>query len=372
MIASRTPLVLGCLITAYALALTLACDPTGPGPEGEEETGIPVLGDGVHELSGVTIEELLTADDGLSVPRDLALHPDDPSMLWVLNRSDSMLIAFDVGSDEQTTSLRDEVGNYHFMPEGSAFAFGLEGTFATAHEEDTLTQGTATPEDFMGPTLWDSDPAFFDGGHPSHLDMLHNSPNAMGVAWETGNVFWVFDGYHGSLTRYDFNEDHGYGGEDHRDGIVARYAEDQVKYVEDVPSHLELDRESNLLYVADTGNNRIGVLDITTGEKGSFLFPNYDGGEQYAMDGTEVDTLIDGEENYHVQPSGLALHDEMLFVADHGTGEIVAYTLDGELVDYLDTGLAGSLMGIAFDPDGRLYAIDSEGERVLRISPKKP
>lgn len=366
----RTVLALGC-----SLSLLGGCDPTGADPA-DEETGLPVLGNGAHELGAVLVEDLLTAEDGLNVPRDLALHPDDPSMLWVLNRTDSMLIAFDVGTEHQAVSLRNAPGNYHFMPEGSAFAFGLDGTFATVHEEDTMTQGpNGTPPDFMGPSLWDADPAAtmdtFDGGHPTHLDMLHNSPNSMGVAWETGNVFWVFDGFHGSLTRYDFVEDHGYGGEDHSDGIIARYAEGQVKYQEDVPSHLELDRETNLLYVADTGNNRIGVLDITTGERGNYLLPNYDGAEQFAMNGAEVTTLVDGEKNYHSRPSGLALHDDMLFVADHGTGEIVAYSLDGEMVDYLDTGLAGSLMGIAFDPEGRLYAVDSEGGRVLRISAKR-
>ena len=24
----------------------------------------------------------------------------------------------------------------------------------------------------------------------SHLDMLHNSPNAVGIAWDHGNAFW--------------------------------------------------------------------------------------------------------------------------------------------------------------------------------------
>lgn len=363
----RTVLALGC-----SLSLLGACDPTGQEPNTpEEEGGLPVLGNGKHELDAVVVETLLTAEDGLSTPRDLALHPDDPRMLWVLNYTDSMLISFHTGTENQVTSLRNAIGNKHFMPKGSALAFGLEGTFATVHEEDEKTQGeNGTPPDFMGPTLWDSNPDYFDGGAAMHLDMLHNSPNAMGIAWEKGNAFWVFDGYHNSITRYDFVEDHGYGMHDHSDGIIQRYAEGQVKYRKGVPSHLELDHETNLLYVADTGNNRIGVLDITTGEKGRFLFPNYDGAEQYEMTGAEVKTLIDGEANYHSRPSGLALHDGLLYVADHGTGEIVAYTLKGELVDYLDTGLAGSLMGITLDDEGRIYAVDSEGNRVIRISAK--
>ena len=78
----------------------------------------------------------------------------------------------------------------------------------------------------------------------------------MGIAWEKDNVYWVFDGYHSSITRYDFNEDHGPGGTVHDDGTVSRYVEGKVKRVANVVSHMEMDRESNLLYVADTGNNR--------------------------------------------------------------------------------------------------------------------
>ena len=35
----------------------------------------------------------------------------------------------------------------------------------------------------MGPTLWDGNLNIYDGGHASHLDMLHNSPNGAGIAW---------------------------------------------------------------------------------------------------------------------------------------------------------------------------------------------
>ncbi|MDP6946234.1 MAG: hypothetical protein QF464_18950 [Myxococcota bacterium] len=38
-------------------------------------------------------------------------------------------------------------------------------------------------------------------------------------------------------------------------------------------------------------------------------------------------------------------------------------------MDWLDTGLpAGSLMGIAFDAEGRIYVADAVGDQVLRIS----
>jgi sugar lactone lactonase YvrE len=68
-------------------------------------------------------------------------------------------------------------------------------------------------------------------------------------------------------------------------------------------------------------------------------------------------------------PSGLAFHDEMIFVVDHATSIIWAFDLDGEVVDWLDTGVeSDSLMGLDFDADGRLYVVDAASDKVLRIS----
>ena len=55
---------------------------------------------------------------------------------------------------------------------------------------------------------------------------------------------------------------------------------------------------------------------------------------------------------------------------DDGIGR--PFTLDGSMVDYLDTGFpAGTLMGMAFDPfDGSLYVVDTLTDRVLRIAPR--
>ena len=99
--------------------------------------------------------------------------------------------------------------------------------------------------------------------------MLHNSPNAAGIAWEKDNAYWVFDGMHGSLTRYDFNSDHGPGGTNHRDGIVARFVEGKVSHEPGVPSHMVYRADTLQLYVADTGNSRIAILETSTGNIGT-------------------------------------------------------------------------------------------------------
>jgi DNA-binding beta-propeller fold protein YncE len=357
--------------SALCIAAHAACAPEAT-EQGQEDPGLAILGGPGDELADVLVEEIAGIEHGLNTPRDVAVHPTKDDQVWIMNRADdSMVIISGLGTDGQTQKIAKEPGNTHFMPEGSAFAFGA-GTLATIHEEDQPTQGAATPADFMGPSLWDMNSDMFEGGHGTHLDMLHNSPNGMGIAWAgEGNAFWVFDGYHGSLSLYDFNADHGYGGPDHSDGEMYRYVEGEVKYEPDVPSHMAYDVDTGLLYVADTGNNRIAVLDTTTGVQGSPIYPNYDGGLQVAVDDAKLVTLIDGEAEYMSAPSGLELHDGKLFVSDNVTGEIQAFTLEGEFIDYIDTELeSGALMGMGFDQSGRLYYVDSTGNKVMRISPK--
>lgn len=342
----------------------------GAAGAGASSPGLPVLGNGTHSMAGVQLTVVGTAADGLDVPRDLAFHNVEAEQLWVVNRATpSVTVFFAVGKPDQFASTRSGPGSSHFLAEPAALAFGAPGFFATAQEQDEVTQ-PSTPATFMGPTLWTSDTSFFEGGLASHYDMLHNSPSSAGIAWESDNVYWVFDGYHASLTRYDFGLDHGPGGSDHSGGIIARYAEGQVSYVPDVPSHLEYDAATGLLYVADTGNARIAVLDTRSGVKGAPFGPYYDGAEQYRMEEAQVATLPGTDTAGLERPSGLALSAGLVYVTDNQSGKISAFDKQGKMIDWLATGLGpGSLMGIAVDPGGRLYIVDALGARVLRIEP---
>jgi DNA-binding beta-propeller fold protein YncE len=306
-------------------------------------------------------------------PSDVAFNPEAPDELWVTNRQDdSIVIVFDPSEATQTASRRyDPSSSNHFLARPSALAFGEPGTMATIHDEDDFTQGPppfGTPADFMGPTLWDSDSVAFDGGHAVHLDMLHNTPNGQGIEWAgEGNAFWVFDGYHASITLYDFHADHGKGGTDHTDGEILRYAEGEVSYVPEVSSHLALDPDTDLLYIADTGASRIATLDTTSGTLGASYGPNYDGGTQNYMDNTSLTTFVDSTAGL-VAPSGLALHDGLLWVADNDTAILWAFDLTGVAVDWLETGWgAGSLQGFTHDADGNLYVVDAASNKVLKI-----
>ncbi len=358
---------------ALATTLTIAC---GEGREADNDAGedtlevIPVLGNGTHSIDEVAVREVVTTQ--LFWPRDLEFHPQADE-LWVVNRqTDSITIVADPEGAATTTHAQTESGN-HFLAQPSALAFNQRGNFATSHEEHELTQGpNGTPVDFMGPTLWDGNSSTFDGGHASHLDMLHNSPDGAGIAWERRNVFWVFDGWHNSLTRYDFAEDHGRGGADHSDGVIQRFAEGKVEFVPDVVSHLAYDRDTDLLYVADSGRNRIMVLDATTGQSAGPIGPNYDGCDMRGITGEELTRLVQGSEVAGMElPSGLELHDGLLWVSDADTSTIFAFTLDGELVDYLETGWEpGTLGGMAFDAQGDLWLVDQINDAVLEITPR--
>jgi hypothetical protein len=347
------------LAVVAPLVLAGACQPS--------EEGLVALGSGEHTLEGARLTEVATAADGLASPRDLGFHPEADE-LWIVNHDeDATTILFDPDGNDQRSITTDGLEARHFLARPSAIAFGGNGFLATAHEEDRRTQGmNGTPADFMGPTLWIADSQEFEGGWASHYDMLHNSPNGVGIAHEPPfNTYWVVDGYHGSLTRYDFGLDHGPGGHDHSDGVIERYAEGEIPYLEGVSSHAEY--ADGLLYVADAGGGRVIAVDPSTATQGNDLAPNYDGGEQYAMNGATVTVLANDLDT----PSGLAIRDGVLYVADHGTSTLYGYDLDGNLLDWLETGLpAGSVQGIDLDPDGRLHLVDTVGNRALRIDPK--
>lgn len=338
----------------------------GGGTGGSIPSGIPVLGNGQHSVDSVQLATIANSSDGLNEPRDIAFHPTRAGEMWVVNRVDeSMTILVGASSGSPSSDTYWDWSSEHFMAQPAALAFSSNGNVATIHETDDYTQGSSTPADFMGPTLWSSNLSIFDAGHEGHLDMLHNSPNGVGIAWESGNAFWVFDGYHSAISRYNFNGDHGPGGSDHSDGEIARYVEGQVKRVPNVSSHMEL--VGNSLYIADTGNNRVAVLDISSGSSGSQITPNYDYAYQYKVNGASLTTLIDGSTSGISQPSGLAIDGGYLFVSDAASGTIHGFTMGGVRVDWLETGRAG-LMGLVFDQAGQLYAADSQGDEVIQIS----
>ncbi|MFO0749997.1 MAG: hypothetical protein U1F43_30655 [Myxococcota bacterium] len=337
--------------------------------------GLPLLGAGSHSPEGLVVETLLDASQGLGVPRDLAFNPnvrDDIAELWVADADMTMFIVTDPATPSMHVKKAQSLGSDHFMPTPVGLAFGDAGTMATVHETDWVTQ-SSTPADFMGPTLWPSDSSAFNGGWKSHLDMLHDSPDAVGIAWDHGNAFWVFDGFHESITYYDFVHDHGPGGEDHSDGVIVRWVEGEVAYLPGVTSDMALDHSDGALYIADTGNARIAVLDTASGTPGGVIGPNYDDASMHARKDGVLVTLIDMAALGASQPTGLVLRDRTLWVSDRSTSRVYAFEVDDptDPIDWLDLSSvvpAGQLGAIELDHEGRLLVLDVEGARVLRLS----
>jgi DNA-binding beta-propeller fold protein YncE len=349
------------------LLIILAC--TGPKPEdtGPAETSPIGVGDGSPESVGWTT--ILDSDDRLSDPRDLGF--DEDGRLWVANREDDQTFIVSVpGTDEQEKERRKDDYAEHFMEETAAFSFDGNGQFGSCGETRNTYNDQAAGNDYMGPVLWTTNLEIFANVNPmglgSHLDMLHESANCVGIAWEVDNVYWVFDGQAGDIVRYDFQGDHGPGMDDHSDGIVHRLTEVEVEFVDDAPGHMLIDPATGLLYVADTGNGRVLWIDTATGDEGGRRQASDPGVKHRDWDGAEWGVLVEGLD----KPGGIALFEDRLFVAEWGTGVIYEYSLDGTELRSLDTGFgAEALYGIEMGSDGKLWVVDNGSAAVFRIDP---
>lgn len=314
--------------------------------------------------------------DGLERPRDLAFNPAVPGELWVFDRaSDGVIIANNAGTPEQTTEFFKDTFADHFMEEVASASFAPNGFFGTCGESRNTYNDLAPPNDFMGPALWTSDRSIFAavnqdpfgalGG--SHMDMLHQSPLCMGIEHDGGvgmNGYWVADGLSGHLVYYDFGEDHGPGADDHSDGVVRRYVEVELTREPNVPSHMALDFDARLLYIADTGTGRVLWVNIDSGQFERALQPLNEplaefsvwGGVQWGVFAEDLD-----------RPSGMAINANRLFVGEYGTGEIIAYDLgDGAELGRFDT-QGTALMGLEIGPEGDLWFVDADFAEVTRI-----
>ena len=376
-----------CATDAAGPVCTVETGECGPAPLG----GVIGWGDGSQ--GSALIGYIYTPERPLEAT-DIAFHPDRPNELWVLRREfeseqpcnenqptaagcgaleGDVAVVFEPGSEQVSVQTFKDPNAWHFMRRPTALAFGNNGTFATVAEART-GNFLDDPLDYVGPSLWSSDLSEFTvqppGGNGSHLDMLHMSPFAMGIAHEQDNAHWVFNGQIGSLDRYDFHVDHGPGNDDHSDGEISRYVTGQLTRVPNVPSHMVYDGTSNSLFVADSGAGRVVRLDTGSGvESASPLFPNYDNlvNTRVIDDAILTEVVPPGSVT---TPSGLALHEGVLYVTDNATSLIHAFSLDGEHLRSLDTGLpAGSLTAFVVGPDGLGYYVDKPNASVFCIHP---
>ena len=356
---------------------------TDSGQMGEADQGLqdqevilaPII---VPEFGRATerkIVALAHRSDGLSHPRDLAFDPDNPKHLWVVDRDwDGNIILFDAGEDTQRVERLRDMAASHFMDEVSSIAFSNQRSFGTCQESrNGMDRMNMFPNDFMGPVLWSADlmihcvvnqQPVFGGLNGSHLDMLHQSPLCMGIAHQDAHAFFVADGTNGHIVRYDFQEPHVPGGDDHSDGIVSRYPDLSFTRVPNIPSHMQVVGDE--LFYVDTGAGQLKVADVTTGVETEVLRPQNEPLELFnVIERVGHRTLIDGLDT----PSGLVVTEEHIFISFPLSGEIVAYDRQGQELERIDTGTAG-VMGLTVGPQGQIWFVNAYEGTVNWLNPQ--
>ena len=285
----------------------------------------------------------------------------------------STVTFFEAGLDNQTSEYRKDSYSRHFMNTASALSFDDYGFFANTLEcKDANNNPNGL---FSGPTLWNSDFSVYAAVNQegpllgSHLDMIHQSPYSMGIEHAgQGNVYWVYDGYHSAVVRYDFATPHEYGGHDHSDGKVWRYGEINLQREPGVSSHMVLDDNSNTMYIADTGNNRILFFDVNSGVFDYELTPYGESLDQYWM-------MKDAEWNVFIndgldKPSGIDVYDNRLIVSDYSSGDIIIYDISNYSpveLGRINTGHDNKIMGITIGPNQNIWYVNYTDNEVVRI-----
>lgn len=336
----------------------------------------------VNQISG-------SETDGLNNPRDLDFntYQSDMNELWVINENSatfdsnfggSTVTFYNAGTDSQWTDYRKDSYSGHFMHTASAIAFSDNGGFANTLD---IQDANGNPSGyFSGCSLWESDTSIYarvNQNGPelgSHWDMLHQSPFSVGIAAETANIYWLFDGFHNTIAKYNFQEphsDHEHGGEDHSDGLVYRYDEVVVERVSGLSSHMVIDQGSDLLYVCDTGNNRIIRMNINSGSINYSLTPygeNIEG--YYSMHNAEYETVIDSG---LINPTGIDIYNNYLLVSDYSNGEIIIYNIEQQNnfqeIQRIQTNLSNDVMGIKVGPDGSIWYVCTNSNKLYQILP---
>lgn len=365
-------------------------DETAGGTAGTSATG------GTAAVSQpVTLSDVYTPKLKVEVSATaLAFNPTSEGELWISLRQfpsgkpctlddDSgcaalpgvMAVLTDATAAVPVGVVKEDGNSWHFMRRPTALAWGEGPVFASCGE--ALTDNYEDDDiPYAGPALWSSDPAIF-GVKPlptqngTHIDMLHETPYCMGLAHESANAFWAFNGLAGSLDRVDFHAPHAVGGEDHDDGEVHRYIAGQLLREPEVPSHLVYDSGRKLVYVADTGHGRVLSVDPSPAVPGDDIIVYEKLQSSGLMDGASVKTLV--PQGVLQKPSGLTLVDDVLYVTDNATSRIYSFDINGQLLKILDTGLpAGSLAGIAMGPDALLYVTNLLTGGVHRVELTAP
>ena len=336
------------------------------------------IGSGDGTPASVTFTEISVGATKAAELVDLAFAEKDPTQLWVLSYGDSSVyVGSGVTADSTGTWKKwKDPAAAHFMYKPPAMAMGANGFWGTCGDNDNAqNDARREPNYFMGPATFTTDLTVFTTQNEetrlgSHYDMLHNTSFCRGIAHQEANIYWTFNGQLGSIEKYNFNEWHEPGGDDHSDGEIYRYVEGEVKGVEGVSSHVFYDASDKMLYIADTGNQRIAKLDTTSGTEGGRLpLRNEVLKKSAVIQGAVLEEVVPA--GTLEQPSGIEVRNELIYVSDTATSTFHVFDKTGKELRKLETGLpAGSLSGFTFGPDNKIYFTNRNAGKVIRIDPE--
>ena len=321
---------------------------------------------------------IANSSNSINKPRDLDFKPNT-NELWVVNygttNGGNVVIVYNAGQPNQSSQYRKDSHTGHFMMYPSALAFSDNGEWGSTGEIKNTASASST---FMGPSLWSGDTNItakvfqnnWVNGYPlgSHLDMLHQSPFAMGIASDSLKVFWVFDGWNGNICKYDFNIDHSPGYDNHSSGKIWRYTDIAVTRTVGVPSHMVVDKNSKWLYFIDGGSKTVKRMNTLTGTiVGNLTAPN----EQLTLYKNVTGATQQTVDTYTSQPCGIDYYNDRLIVSDYATGDIKIYNTapaTPTLMGTIATGQAG-IMGVKIGTDGKIWFVNNTLNTVVRIDP---
>lgn len=325
-----------------------------------------------------------TSTDQLNQPRDLDFKPGT-NELWVCNYGNTnggtVIIFYNAGLQDQSSEFRYDDHSDHFFYYPSAIALSDIGQFGAVSE---IQNSNANSPTFMGPSLWLTDTSIFAkvwqnnwaSGYPlgSHIDMLHQSPFAMGIAHDSAEAYWVMDGYNGNICKYDFVADHGPGYDNHSAGKIWRYQDVTVTRVPQVPSHMIVDKINKWLYFIDGGTKKVKRMNINTGIISGNLTPPSTGSESLGLYKKVLGATVETIDSLGTQPCGMDYYNDRLIVSDYTTGDIYLYNTSGASVTIMDTIVTGhpGMMGIKVGPDGHIWCVNKTENKIYRLDAGRP
>ena len=338
---------------------------------------------------------------------------------WVVNaHNHSVSIVSAVGTADATTFSRRDRGYFHYMANATALSFNAVAdsgrdadkdtfaSFATCQNSLNTYLDTHVPNYFMGPTLYDTSPAYpnlvtregaecsdADACYFLHSDMLHEAPDCVGIVHDPetatayGTVFWAVDAFLNDVVRFDFQQPHGPGNMDHSYAAVRRFVDVDVRPDPALHAGMVVDAATRSLFVSSAEAGEILRVDADSGAfsrsargcegegddvaecAGVPEYPAFSSrlpSFEYSVYECTTQTVFASGLD---RPTGLALADGVLYVAEHATGAIVAFEVaSGARLGAFETGRPGALQGMDVSPAGVLYVVDGAADELLEVA----